>query len=258
MEKLKITMIQSGILWKDIDGNLKNFGNKINGINETTDIVVLPEMFTTGFVMEPEKYAEKMDGKAVNWMKETAKINNVMLIGSMIIEEDLKFTNRLIVAYPNGETDYYDKRHLFSLAGENRFFTSGNKRLIIDYKSWKINTLICYDLRFPVWSRNQDDYDVLIYVANWPASRSFHWKILLQARAIENQSYIIGVNRIGNDGNNTPHSGDSCAFDPYGKNMCNINPNQEIIETIVLEKEYLNNIRKSFPFHTDKDKFALC
>jgi omega-amidase len=258
MEKMKISIIQASIIWQDIPENLKKFQNLIDNIQETTDIIVLPEMFSTGFVMEPEKYAEKMDGRTVSWMKNIATTKDSLIIGSIIINEDHKFTNRLLAVYPDGRVEYYDKRHLFSLAGENKKFSQGNKKLIINYKLWRIEALICYDLRFPVWSRNQDDYDVLIYVANWPASRSFHWKILLQARAIENQSYVIGVNRIGADGNDTPHSGDSCAFDPFGHILSSINPDEEKLETIELEKSTLEKIRKTYPFYNDRDQFKIC
>jgi len=258
MENLRITMIQAALLWQDISGNLKNFQNKIELIEEPTDIIVLPEMFSTGFVTAPSGYAEKMDGRAVEWMKKMAQDKNSLIIGSLIIEENSNYTNRLLAVFPDGSIEYYDKRHLFSLAGENKTFLAGTRKLIINCNSWRINTQICYDLRFPVWSRNQDDYDVLIYVANWPASRSFHWKILLQARAIENQSYVLGVNRIGPDGNGTPHSGDSCGFDPFGKNICSIDSNEEKAETIILQKSLVDKVRNSFPFHADRDNFTIC
>jgi omega-amidase len=258
MQKLSVTGIQTTLFWKDVAKNLDNFQNKIENIKESTDIIVLPEMFSTGFVMEPEKYAETMDGKSVAWMKKMAKHKNSVIIGSLIIEHDKKYTNRLLAVFPDEKIELYDKRHLFSLAGENKTYSPGDKKLIIDYKSWKISTLICYDLRFPVWSRSQNDYDVLIYVANWPASRSFHWKILLQARAIENQAYVIGVNRIGADGNGTQHSGDSCAFDPFGHNISKMEPDQDITDTVVLDKEILEKNRKSYPFYNDRDKFAIC
>jgi predicted amidohydrolase len=257
MENIKVTIIQSHLLWQDKPGNLRNFQEKIGSINGNTDIIILPEMFSTGFAMEPNMLAEKMDGNSVEWMKKMASAKDALIIGSLIIEENFKFTNRLLAVFPDGNLKYYDKRHLFSLAGENNKYSSGNNRLIIDYKNWKINPLICYDLRFPVWSRNQDDYDVLIYVANWPASRSFHWKILLQARAIENQAYVIGVNRIGLDGNGTPHSGDSCVFDPFGRNICTINPDEEMVKTITLEKPILEKTRKTYPFQADRDKFEI-
>jgi omega-amidase len=258
MENLRITIIQSPILWQDIKGNLCNFQSKIDKIQEPTDIILLPEMFSTGFVMNPSAFAETMNGQTVEWMKMIAESKNVLLIGSLIIEENQKFTNRLLAVYPNGNIEHYDKRHLFSLAGENKAYSNGDKKLIINYKSWRINTLICYDLRFPVWCRCQDDYDLMLNVANWPASRSFHWKILLQARAIENQAYVIGLNRIGADGNGTPHSGDSCAFDPFGKIICSLNPDEEQVETIELKKEILEKIRKSYPFHADRDSFSIC
>jgi predicted amidohydrolase len=257
MKNLKITCIQTSLLWRDVKGNIENFQDKIDNITEPTDIILLPEMFSTGFAMEPATLAEKMDGSTVSWMKKMAQNKSTLIIGSLIIEYENKYKNRLLTVFPSGEIQFYDKHHLFSLAGENKIYSPGNQKLIIDYKSWKINVLICYDLRFPVWSRNQNNYDVLLYVANWPASRSNHWKILLQARAIENQAYVVGLNRIGPDGNGTPHSGDSCAFDPFGNNIYMAKSNTDCIDTIQIEKDVLEKIRNTYPFHKDSDNFML-
>ena len=258
MENLKISFIQTNLVWQDIPKNLENFQSKINQITEQPDVIVLPEMFSTGFTMEPSKYAEKMEGKTIDWLKRNALAKNALIIGSLVVEDSGKFLNRLLTVFPDGNIGFYDKRHLFSLAGESNHYTKGDKKLIINYKNWRIHPLICYDLRFPVWSRYQDDYDVLIYVANWPSARSFHWKILLQARAIENQAYVIGVNRIGADGNGTPHTGDSCAFDPFGHNISNMEPNTDMTDTIVLEKDLLEKIRKTYPFFKDSDTYRIC
>jgi predicted amidohydrolase len=258
MENLSITSIQTPLVWQDIDKNLEIFGKKIENIREHTDIIVLPEMFTTGFIMEASKFAEKMDGQSVEWMKRMASIKNAMIIGSLVIEESGKYLNRLLAVHPNGEINFYDKRHLFAMAGENKNYTKGEKNIIISYKNWRIKALICYDLRFPVWSRNTDDYDILIYVANWPATRSFHWKILLQARAIENQAYVVGVNRIGEDGSGLHYSGDSCVFDPLGHKLSTIDPDQEMVETIAFDKATLEKIRLSLPFNADSDCFTIC
>jgi omega-amidase len=254
---LKVTTIQTHLFWEDVQKNLINFELKIKNINELTDVVVLPEMFTTGFSMNPGQFAESMDGKTVNWMKKIAATQNILLLGSIIINEENRFVNRLLAVYPDGKIKYYDKRHLFAMAGEHKEYTAGEKRLIINYKGWRINPLICYDLRFPVWSRNLSDYDVQAYVANWPEKRSFHWNILLQARAIENQAYVVGVNRVGEDGNGYKHSGDTCVFDPLGTRISFTNPNEEKVETVILNKEVLEKVRKSLPFMQDGDKFTI-
>ncbi len=258
MEKiLKITTIQTHLFWEDIQKNLINFELKIKNIDQSTDVIVLPEMFTTGFSMNPGKFAESMDGKIMNWMKRMALDRDALILGSTIINDENKYVNRLLAVFPDGKVDYYDKRHLFAMAGEHEEYTAGEKRLIINYKGWRINPLICYDLRFPVWSRNLGDYDVQIYVANWPEKRSFHWNILLQARAIENQSYVVGVNRIGEDGNGYAHSGDTCVFDPLGVRISFTNPNEDKIETVILNKGVLEKVRKSLPFMQDGDKFTI-
>ncbi len=254
---LKITTIQTHLFWEDVQKNLINFELKIKNISEPTDIIVLPEMFTTGFSMKPENFAETMQGNTVDWMKKMAIKRNSLILGSIIIKVENKYVNRLLAVYPDSKIDYYDKRHLFAMAGEDKDYTAGDKRLIINYKGWRINPLICYDLRFPVWSRNLGDYDVQVYVANWPEKRSFHWNILLQARAIENQAYVVGVNRIGEDGNGYKHSGDTCVFDPLGVRISFTNPNEDRVETIRLNMEALKKVRKSLPFIQDGDKFTI-
>lgn len=235
--------------------------NKINGIQEKTEIVVLPEMFSTGFSMQPALFAETMDGDTVQWMKKIAATKKIILTGSVIIEEAGHFFNRLIWMLPNGQFGVYDKRHRFAFAGEDNFYTAGTKRLIASVKGWKINLQVCYDLRFPVWARQQSqaegpEYDVLMYVANWPERRSHAWKTLLQARAIENQSYVVGVNRVGNDGNNIYHSGDSMIIDPMGE-VLYTKQNEEDIHSITLEKEALQSVRDKLPFLKDADGFML-
>lgn len=234
---------------------------KINSIGQKTELVVLPEMFSTGFSMQPQIFAESMDDETVNWMKRVSKENGIILTGSVIIEEGGKYFNRLIWMLPNGQTGHYDKRHLFAYAGEDQFYTPGNKRLIASVKGWKINLQVCYDLRFPVWARQQSsatntEYDVLIYVANWPEKRSHAWKTLLCARAIENQCYVIAVNRVGNDGNNIYHSGNSLVIDPLGQVLYHM-ADEEDINTITLSKEKLEEARTRFPFWKDADGFGL-
>ncbi len=240
------------------------FEEKINAIKEKTELVILPEMFSTGFAINPEKLAEKMDGATIEWMKRIASKKNIILTGSMIIEEEGHYFNRLIWMLPNGQLGHYDKRHRFAFAGENEKYTAGSKRLIASVKGWKINLLVCYDLRFPVWSRqsphqeNQDglEFDVIIYVANWPERRNHAWKSLLVARAIENQSYVIGVNRIGEDGAGLYHSGDSMIIGPLGEILYH-QEHQEAIFTYTLQKENLEDARSKFPFWKDADDFFI-
>ena len=264
MSSLTITTIQTNLYWEDKQSNLKMLEQKIHSIEDKTEIIVLPEMFSTGFCMQPKLFAEKMDGETIGWMKDICQHYGIILTGSIIIEEDNKFYNRLIWMLPTGDFGYYDKRHLFAYAGENNFYTAGNKRLIASVKGWKINLQICYDLRFPVWSRqktfdkemNLPEYDLIINVANWPAKRSHAWKTLLCARAIENQAYIIGVNRVGTDGNNIFHSGNSLVIDPLGEVLYHV-AEEEDISTITLQKEKLIEIRERFPFLNDADQFTI-
>jgi len=266
MQSLLITTIQSNLHWENKEANLKMFEEKILQIKEKTNIVVLPEMFTTGFSMQPQILAEKMDGESILWMKKIANKKGIVLTGSLIIEEDGQYFNRLIWMLPNGELGFYDKRHCFSLAGEDQHYTSGTKRLIASVGGWKINLCICYDLRFPVWTRQvihsdpdkepAPEYDVLIYVANWPEKRSHAWKSLLAARAIENQCYVVGVNRIGNDGNGISHSGNSMIIDPIGSILYQ-KEHEEDIHTVVLDKSLLDDVRINLPFWKDADHFLI-
>ena len=263
MSTLAITTIQSNLYWENKPDNLSMFEKKIASIEGATEIVVLPEMFSTGFSMDPEKLAETMDGETVQWMKRVSAENNVILTGSVIIEEENNYYNRLIWMLPNGQFGHYDKRHRFAFAGEDDKYTAGTKRLIASVKGWKINLLVCYDLRFPVWSRQsssqktvEGEYDLLIDVANWPERRSIAWKTLLVARAIENQCYVVGVNRIGNDGNNIYHSGDSMVVDPLGE-ILYYKKDDEEIATTTIDKTHLQTIREKFPFWKDADHFLI-
>jgi predicted amidohydrolase len=225
-QTLIITGIQTQLHWEEKKANLDMLEQKIFSIKEKTEIVVLPEMFSTGFSMQPEKLAETMKGETVKWMKRIATQKKIILTGSIIIEEKSHYYNRLIWMLPNGQYGIYDKRHRFAYAGEDERYTAGTKRQIASVKGWRINLLICYDLRFPVWARQgspnpgEVEYDVLIYVANWPERRIHAWRTLLQARAIENQCYVIGVNRTGDDGNNIHYSGESMVVDPMGEVTC--------------------------------------
>ena len=259
MANLVVSIIQSHLYWESIDQNLQAFETKINDILEATDVVVLPEMFTTGFTMNPINYAENHEGKGLKWMKKMAQKKNSAIVGSISVKEHNQFFNRLYWVFPDQTVEFYDKRHLFSMGNEPKHYNGGNKKLIIEYKGWRICTLVCYDLRFPVWSRNtkQQQYDVLIYVANWPAVRSYPWKQLLIARAIENQCFVLGVNRVGDDGNAISHSGDSMAMNARGEIMSKIQSNEEITETIVLLKNELTDFRISFPVLNDGDDFTM-
>jgi omega-amidase len=264
---MNITIIQTYLFWEDREKNLNHFEKLVSSISSPTDIIILPEMFTTGFTMNPEKNAEDNLGAGFQWMQKIAKQKNAIITGSIATKENSKYYNRLFWVEPNGKHDTYDKRHLFRMAKEDEHYTPGNKKIIKQVNDWNVCPLVCYDLRFPVWSRNKFkvesgksneakwDYDVLIYVANWPEIRSYPWKQLLIARAIENQCYVIGVNRIGKDGNDFAHSGDSMVINPRGEIISKTN--EESIETIKLDKAYLEDFRKVFPVGMDSDEFSL-
>lgn len=260
MNALTITLIQTNLYWENKEANLAMLEKKIMAIAEKTEIIILPEMFSTGFSMKTELLAETMDGNTVIWMRQIATAKRVILTGSLIIEEQGNFYNRLVWMLPNGEYGYYDKRHLFAYAKEEQHYTPGNKRLIASVKGWKINLLICYDLRFPVWARQQSqeapEYDLLVYVANWPERRIHAWKTLLQARAIENQCYVAGVNRVGSDGNDIFYPGESMVINAAGEVQYH-KINDEDIFTITLQKDSLDEVRTRFPFWKDADAFTI-
>ena len=217
----------------------------------------MPETFNTGFSMKTEGIAETMDGKTVQWMQSIAIEKQSAVVGSLIIEENKKYYNRLLFVYPSGEIKYYNKRHLFSLSGEDKVFTKGNEKLIVDYLGWKICPFICYDLRFPVWSRSSEDVDLLIYVANWPKPRILAWDVLLKARAIENLCYCIGVNRVGEDLDQNEFTGNSAAYDVLGNSVSNIKPSREQVEVVSLDKSHISYYRNKLRFLEDRDKFNL-
>jgi omega-amidase len=257
MSKLKICLVQTSLFWEDREANLNMFTQKIREINSEPDLIVLPEMFASGFTMNPKKNAEDVSGPSVLWLKETARTNNCVITGSLVIEEKGRFYNRLFWMKPDGSYDCYNKRHLFSLAGEGDHYESGNERIIVHLKGFKIIPLICYDLRFPVWSRNDVGYDLAIYVANWPERRSFFWRQLLIARAIENQAFVIGVNRVGNDGNGVYHSGDSICLGPLGNEIATSVPGKEHILEVVITKEEIESTQNKFKFLNDRDDFEV-
>jgi omega-amidase len=254
---LTFTIIQSDLFWEDKEANKAMFQHKIETLTQTTDIVILPEMFTTGFSMKPTLLAETMDGETVEWMRGMAIDNKIILCGSIIIEENKQYFNRFIWMLPNGQFHYYDKRHLFGFAGEDQHYTAGNRKIMEQVNGLKILPLICYDLRFPVWSRqNEEHYDILIYVANWPERRSNAWKTLLVARAIENQCYVIGVNRVGDDGNGIYHSGNSMVVDPLGEIQYHI-ADEEAAYTFTINKNDIVEKREKLPFLKDADHFSI-
>ncbi len=262
MNDLKITIIQSDLHWENPLANLNNFDTKIDNVSEKADIIVLPEMFNTAFSINPAKCAETMDGPTVKWLQHKAKEKNCIIVGSILIDDNGAFYNRMVWMQPDGSYSTYDKRHLFRMSDEYKLFNGGNSRTVVEYKEWKINLNICYDLRFPVWGRNtykdgEYEYDLMIYVANWPESRSYIWQTLLKARAIENQSYIIGVNRVGVDGFETSYSGDSMFVDPIGNVLLQASTSEEGIYTLQLSKASLHEFRNKFTVGLDWDEFEV-
>lgn len=255
-KNLKITIIQSELHWENAAANRDMFSEKIKNIEGETDLIILPEMFTTGFSMNAKKLAEPNDGETLQWMIQEAKNYNTAITGSVIIKEENNFYNRLFFVFPDGTHEKYDKKHTFTLARENETYTNGTERIIVNYHGWKICPLVCYDLRFPVWARNTEDYDVLIYVANWPKVRTVAWDTLLRARAIENMAYCIGVNRVGYDGNDHEYIGHSAVYDVLGKQISS-SAFGEFIETVILEKKHISTNRKHLQFLNDRDQFTL-
>lgn len=253
---MKITLIQSNLIWENPKSNRTNFETKINEITSAVDLIVLPEMFTSGFTMNPEHVAETMQGETIAWLKMLANARNCAITGSLVIKEDGNFYNRLVFVFPSGEIQFYDKRHLFTLAGEDKVYTSGDQKIVVNYLGWKICPLICYDLRFPAFSRNSEDYDLLIYVASWPKIRTNAWDALLKARAIENMSYAIGVNRTGLDGNGYEYIGQSQAVDFLGNYV--LDPQEsESSFLVILDKEKMHETRQKLGFLNDRDSFEI-
>ncbi|MEM8525016.1 MAG: amidohydrolase [Bacteroidota bacterium] len=249
-DNLRITIVQTSLQWENVKANLDFFEQELASKIEETDLILLPEMFTTGFSMNAEQLAESINGKTMQWMAAQAQQYNTVVAGSFIAKENEKFYNRLIWMQPDGNYQYYDKRHLFTMANEHLTYEAGTKKLIVEWRGWKICPLICYDLRFPVWSRNAENYDLLIYLANWPVTRSFHWKSLLQARAIENQSFTVGVNCVGKDGGGYYYTGDSCILSPAGEWLFQA-ADRRVVHTQTIHKEDLIALRKKLPFLAD-------
>lgn len=253
---MNVALIQTDIVWENPSVNRKNFEDKINALTESVDLIILPEMFTSGFTMHPNLVAETMNGVTVLWLKNIAKANNCAITGSLVITENDNFYNRMVFVFPNGEIQHYDKKHLFTLAGEDKIYTSGKDKVIVKYNDWKICLQVCYDLRFPVFSRNTENYDLLIYVASWPKARTNAWDILLKARAVENLSYVIGVNRIGTDNNNLEYIGHSQIIDELGNFFIEPIENEGVFITN-LDKNKMLETRNKLNFLEDKDGFCF-
>ena len=256
MQDLIITTVQTDIKWQDVDYNLARIKDLLNEKVLKTDLIILPEMFNTGFSMNAQEISENMDGHSISFLVDMANRVQATLCGSLVIKDNGKFFNRLVFVSPDGSIEYYDKRHPFSFLGEDKVYTAGKDKKIVELKGWKICPMICYDLRFPAWCRNLEDYDLLIFVANWPSKRSHHWKVLLQSRAIENQSYVVGVNRVGKDDKDNLHDGNSSIFDYAGEELYNV-VNDEAINTVTLSYQKLVDYRKRYPFLNDRDEFEF-
>lgn len=253
---MKVAIIQSPLYWENPILNRNYFEEKINEITQEVDLIVLPEMFTSGFTMNPSAVAETMQGETIHWLQSLAKAKKCAITGSLIIKEGENFFNRLVFVFPNGELQFYDKRHLFTLAGEDKVYTSGKEKLIVDYLGWKICPLVCYDLRFPVFARNTENYDLLLYVANWPKPRINAWDILIKARSVENMCYTIGVNRVGLDSNNLEYIGHSQVVDYLGNSI--LEPQESEAAFIVeLNKDKMLETRKKLGFLNDLDAFEM-
>lgn len=253
MQDLMVTLIQTQLIWEDIDANLAMFDDHIDNLKGPTDLIVLPEMFSTGFSMNAARLAETMTGKAVAWLRKKAAQMDLNITGSVMIMESENYYNRLVWARPDGEMITYDKKHLFRYANEDKVFTAGQDLITIELKGWRIRPFICYDLRFPIWTRNLNQaYDMALFVANWPAIRVAHWRALLKARAIENQAYVVGVNRVGTDGKGFNYDGYSAVITPTGEKLF-----EKAVDTsrptIRLDRKALEDYRAAFPAWMDAD-----
>ncbi len=257
MDELRISLVQTNVIWENPSANRSRLEQLLHPLIGNSDVVLLPEMFTTGFSMNAIDLAEPLEGPTVCWMKQQAKLLGAAIAGSLIIKEELHFFNRFLFVAPTGELFHYDKKHLFSLGDENKYFEPGNRRMILNYLGWRIALFICYDLRFPVWLRSPENVDLMLFTANWPDSRKIVWQTLARARAIENQLYVAGVNRTGTDGCGIYYSGESMLIDAKGRIRCNLSDATEKVETQVVSLEELNRFRKKFPVSRDADSFEI-
>ncbi len=254
--QLTLTALQTDLFWEDKQKNLEQLSFQINTLPKT-DLIILPEMFTTGFSMKAAKHAESMEGDTVQWMQQWAKKKNAVIAGSTVIQEDNKCFNRFLFVAPNGEVQFYDKRHTFTLAGEHKAYATGQNDGLIHYKGWKICLRVCYDLRFPVWGRNTADYDVLIYTANWPHKRIAAWDVLLQARSIENMTYCVGVNRIGSDGSDLYYPGHTAVYDFMGEKIGHTKAEKQEATTVQMDRDKMLLAREKLNFLNDRDRFTI-
>lgn len=253
---MKVAILQTDLVWENPIYNRLTIESKVLSSDKKFDLLVLPEMFTSGFTMNPERVAETMEGETIEWLKSLAKQKKTAIIGSLVIEEEGNYYNRLVLVTPKKEVQYYDKKHLFTLAGEEKVYMSGTEKVIFEYKDWKICPQVCYDLRFPVFARNVEDYDLLVYVANWPKIRTQAWDALLKARAIENMSFVVGVNRVGKDANGHDYVGHSQVLDELGNEL--IAPFEESdLQVVSLNKKKMNESRTKLNFLNDRDEFEL-
>lgn len=256
MSTLKVSIVQTELHWQDPARNLALFSKLLQQHEEATDLFVLPEMFSTGFTMQAEQHAERMDGRSVTWMAETAQSTNAGICGSLIVEDGGEYFNRFILVRPDGQLQTYDKRHLFRLAGEHEHYSAGQELRTFELNGWRLRPMVCYDLRFPAWSRNLNNYDLLVYVANWPDRRHLAWATLIRARAIENQAFVAAVNRSGTDGNNIRYAGGSAIVDYLGNYLASFSE-ESGIATTTLDMTALTKFRAKFPFHLDADRFSF-
>jgi len=256
MNDLTISLVQTSLVWQQPQANCDHISKVLLEHNTNTDLIVLPEMFNSGFTLEAMKVAESMDGETVNWMKELATQHQAAVTGSLVIRENQHNYNRMVIAFPDGSLQWYDKKHLFRMAKEQKRYSAGDKRVIVYWQGWRIALYVCYDLRFPVWCRNQNDTDLMLFIASWPAARSFPWQTLLKARAMENLCYVCGVNRIGTDANEIDYQGDSGVLDMAGNDICQLG-SRDTIQTVSISAERLHRFREKFPAHLDADSFQV-
>lgn len=257
MDQLRISLVQFDIVWEDAVSNRQKLDHLLDPLKGRTDLIILPEMFTTGFSMRARELSEKMEGESVGWMKQQAKNTGAALAGSLIIRENDQYFNRFLFIEPNGEVYSYDKKHLFSMGDENQHFNAGNSRRIVNYLGWRIALFVCYDLRFPVWCRSVNDADLMLFAANWPEKRKIVWQTLTRARAIENQLFVACANRSGTDGLGINYSGESMLIDPKGIILCDLNTKSDVVETCLISLNDLNLFREKFPVSRDEDLYEL-
>lgn len=256
MKNLNISLVQTALVWQQARANCEHIQQMLTDNEAETDLIILPEMFNSGFTLEAKKVAESMSGETVQWMQQLAQQQQAAVTGSLVIRDNQQNYNRMIIAYPDGKLDWYDKKHLFRMANEQQRYAAGDKRVVVEWRDWRIALYVCYDLRFPVWCRNQNDTDLMLFVASWPAVRAYPWQTLLRARAIENLCYVAGVNRIGTDANDIAYQGNSAVIDMAGNEICQMD-DADAIQTITLSGEALLKFREKFPAHLDADSFSV-